>query len=89
MLHVSTKVIDELRLKIGLSLKMMASLFEMTSLDKEHVELNNTTVNWLQHFKETLEINGIKFEQKKFELEDRLQSRMHNLIKRVNDMFPK
>ncbi|XP_011505656.1 PREDICTED: dynein heavy chain 7, axonemal-like [Ceratosolen solmsi marchali] len=88
MLYISTVKLDELTFKIEVSLKMMASLFEMTSLDIEHVELNNTMVNWLQRIKDVQEKNNIIYEQKKFDLQDRLQSRIHNLIKRIDDMFP-
>lgn len=68
---------------------MMASLFEMTLISKNHVELNNTTFNWLQNVKIVLEKNSMAYEQRKFELEDRLQNKIVDLNKRIDEMFPR
>lgn len=90
MLHASTTILETLRAKISQSLSMMASLFEMTSLSREHIELNNETVNWLQQsIKPILEKNSMMYEQKKFDLEERLQARIAALSKQVEDAFPR
>ncbi|OXU22263.1 hypothetical protein TSAR_003308 [Trichomalopsis sarcophagae] len=90
MLHASATILETLRTKISQSLSMMASLFEMTSLSREHIELNNETVNWLQQrIKPILEKNSVMYEQKKFELEERLQARIAALNKQVEDAFPR
>ncbi|KAJ8683862.1 hypothetical protein QAD02_019654 [Eretmocerus hayati] len=89
MLHVSSTVIEDLRLRITQSLTMLASLFEMTTLDKDHVQLNNTTVNWLLNIKPVLEKNSMMYEQRKFELEDRLQKKILALNEMVESRFPR
>ena len=89
MLHVTTKTVEELRERIGQSLRMMVSLLEMTTLGKEHRELNNVTVNWVRRIRPVLERNSMLYEQRKFELEERLQDRIVKLNKSVEDMFPR
>lgn len=89
MLHATTTLIAQLSEKVSLSLFMMASLLEMISLDKDHIELNNTTVNWLQRIKLIFEENSSLFEQKKFELEEYLQSKINALNTEIDEMFPK
>ena len=89
MLYATTTLLTELSEKVSLSLFMMASLLEMTTLHKDHIELNNRTVNWLQKIKPIFEQNSSKFEQKKFELEEQLQSRIITLNTQIDAMFPK
>ncbi|XP_014211752.1 dynein heavy chain 12, axonemal [Copidosoma floridanum] len=89
MLHVQMVKLNELHDRVTESLRMLSSLFEMTSLAKDHVKLNNATFNWLQNIKPVLEKNSALYEQKKFELEDRLQRKMYELNKRVEDTFPR
>ncbi|XP_015126095.2 dynein heavy chain 12, axonemal [Diachasma alloeum] len=89
MLYATTILLNELREKINLSLYMMATLLEMTSLDQDHIELNNDTVNWMNRIKPVFEQNSSIFEQKKFELEERLQGRIAALNSQVEAMFPR
>lgn len=77
------------REKIELSLYMMSCLLEMTTLDKDHIELNNTTVNWLNRIKPILEQNSSLFEQIKFDLEEHLQNNGANLDAQIENMFPR
>lgn len=89
MLEVTTKTLESLRQEISQSLSMLNSLFEMSTLDRDHLELNNTTVNWLRNIKPVLEKNSMMYEQKKFDLEERLQGRIIALNKKVEEMFPR
>lgn len=89
MIQATTNLVAQLNEKVSLSLFMMSSLLEMTSLDKDHIELNNTTVNWLQRIKLIFEQNSSLFEQKKFELEEYLQSKVNSLNANIEEMFPK
>ncbi|KAL7306450.1 hypothetical protein TKK_0001865 [Trichogramma kaykai] len=88
MLYIQTVGLEELRAKVSQSLYMLTALFALTLLKKNHLNLNNRTINWFTEIKDVFEKNGTLYEQKKFELEERLQNRILALKKPVEDMFP-
>ncbi|CAB0032367.1 unnamed protein product [Trichogramma brassicae] len=88
MLYIQTVGLEELRAKVSQSLFMLTALFALTLLKKNHLNLNNRTINWFSDIKDVFEKNGTLYEQKKFELEERLQNRILALKKPVEDMFP-
>ena len=89
MLYATTTLMTQLREKVSNALFMMSSLLEMTTLHKDHIELNNITVNWLHRIMPILEQNSLIFEQKKFELEELLQNRINSLTSQIEDIFPR
>lgn len=89
MLTATSTLMQEMQEKITLSLRMMCSLIEMTSLSKSHVELNNTTVQWLKRIKPVFDRSGSMYEQMKFELEEKLQEDVVVLNENVENMFPR
>lgn len=89
MLHIKTTIMTSLREKIQESMNMLIMLMEMTTLDDEHLALNMLTVNWLNKMDDVFEENGLKFEQKKFELEERMKAEIQNLTDQIENMFPR
>lgn len=89
ILAATSTLMTELQDKIALSLRMMCSLIEMTTLSKHHIELNNTTIHWLKRIRPVFERSSAMYEQMKFELEERLQNEVMILNASVEDMFPK
>lgn len=89
MLTATSTLMVELQNKIKFSLRMMSSLIEMTTLSRHHIELNNTTVQWLKRIKPVFERSSVMYEQNKFELEEKLQEEAEKLNERVEDMFPR
>ncbi|KAG7205245.1 hypothetical protein KM043_018325 [Ampulex compressa] len=89
MTYVVSTLIVELRENIALSLRMMASLIGLTTLDRAHIELNNTTIHWLRRIRPVFEQNSVMYEQTKFELEEKLQNKVEILGEQVEKMFPR
>lgn len=89
MLMAASTLMRSLEEKITLSLRMMASLIGMTTLTKDHIELNNVTIHWLKRIRPIFEQNSAQYEQIKFELEEKLQKKIENLNTDVEDMFPR
>lgn len=89
MLIAASTMMAELKDKIALSLRMMGSLIEMTTLSRHHVELNNTTVQWLKRIRPVFERSSAMYEQMKFDLEEKLQREVVVLNADVEDMFPR
>ncbi|XP_043264608.1 dynein axonemal heavy chain 7 [Colletes gigas] len=89
MLWAASTLMRSLEEKITLSLRMMASLIEMTALTKDHIELNNTTIHWLKRIRPIFDQSSALYEQIKFELEDKLQSRIEVVNKEIENMFPR
>jgi len=89
MLEATSTLMVEMQEKITLSLRMMSSLIEMTTLSKHHIQLNNTTVHWLKRIRPIFERSAAMYEQMKFELEEKLQEEVVILDTRVQDMFPR
>lgn len=89
MIHAATTLMEELKEKIVISLHMLAALIEMTTLAKDHIELNNVTINWLKRVKLIFEQNSSIFEQMKFDTEERLQRQISLLNADVDLMFPR
>lgn len=89
MLTATSTLLTELQDKIAHSLRMMGSLIEMTTLSKYHIELNNTTVQWLKRIRPVFERSSVMYEQMKFDLEEKLQEEVAILNARVEDMFPR
>ncbi|KAK2581073.1 hypothetical protein KPH14_006115 [Odynerus spinipes] len=89
MLVAASETMEEMEDRITTSLNMMASLIGMTTLSIDHVELNNTTVHWLKRIRPIFEQSSSMYEQMKFELEEKLQSKVLSLNKQVEDMFPR
>lgn len=89
MIYAATTLMEELKEKIATSLHMLAALIEMTTLAKDHIELNNVTINWLKRVKLVFEQNSSMFEQMKFEAEERLQGKASVLNNYVDTMFPR
>lgn len=89
MLMATSKLMQEMQEKITLSLRMLGSLIEMTSLSKSHVELNNTTVQWLKRIRPIFDRSSSMYEQMKFELEEKLQREVVVLNANVENMFPR
>lgn len=67
---------------------MLGSLIEMANLSKSHVELNNTTVQWLKRIKPVFARSSSMYEQMKFDLEEKLQAEVVVLSADVENMFP-
>ncbi|XP_026828420.1 dynein heavy chain 12, axonemal-like [Ooceraea biroi] len=89
MIRATSTLMVEQQDKITLSLRMMSSLIEMTTLNKHHVQLNNTTVQWLKRIRPIYERCAAMYEQMKFELEENLQEEVVILNTHVEDMFPR
>ncbi|XP_014471742.1 PREDICTED: dynein heavy chain 12, axonemal [Dinoponera quadriceps] len=89
MLMATSTLMREMQEKITLSLRMVGSLIEMTSLSKSHIELNNTTVQWLKRIKPVFDRSSSMYEQMKFELEEKLQEEVVVLNANVENMFPR
>lgn len=89
MLTVKSTLIMELQNKIILSIRMMSSLIEMTNLSRHHIELYNTTIQWLRQIKPVLEHSSMLYEQMKFDLEEKLQEEVVILNANVEKMFPR
>ncbi|XP_072757051.1 dynein axonemal heavy chain 12-like [Anoplolepis gracilipes] len=89
MLKATSTLMIELQSKIALSLSMMSSLIEMTTLSRHHIELNSTTVQWLKRIRPIFERNSAMYEQMKFDLEEKLQEETVILNARVEDVFPR
>lgn len=89
MTDLQSFILPQLQEKLAESLKMLIALFELTVITKDHLELNRETIIWSQDITPVLEKHSMLYEQKKFELEDRLQLRVINLNKSIEDMFPK
>jgi len=89
MLTATSTLMVELQEKIKFSLRMMSSLIEMTTLSRHHIELNNTTVQWLKRIRSVFERSSVMYEQNKFELEEKLQEEAVKLNERVENMFPR
>ncbi|XP_053982803.1 dynein axonemal heavy chain 7 [Hylaeus volcanicus] len=89
MIMAASTLMRSLEEKIALSLRMMASLIEMTTLTKDHIELNNTTIHWLKRIRPIFEQNSAMYEHIKFQLEEKLQNRNEVLNRDVENMFPR
>lgn len=89
MLTATSTLTMELKDKIILSVRMMNSLIEMTTLDRHHIELYNTTTQWLRRIRPVLERSSMLYEQMKFELEEKLQEEVVILNTCVEKMFPR
>lgn len=89
MLIVTSTLMMELQNKIFLSVRMMSLLIEMTTLSRHHIELNNTTIQWLRRIRPVLERSSALYEQMKFELEEKLQEKVATLNAYVEEMFPR
>lgn len=89
MLYAASTLMRSLEEKITLSLRMMASLIGMTTLTKDHIELNNDTIHWLKRIRPIFEQNSAMYEQTKFELEEKLVKKIDDLNARVEDMYPR
>ncbi|XP_076756861.1 dynein heavy chain at 62B [Xylocopa sonorina] len=89
MLMAASTLMRSLEEKITLSLRMMASLIGMTTLTKDHIELNNTTIHWLKRIRPIFEQNSAAYEQIKFELEEELVKKIEALNMDVENMFPR
>ncbi|KOC62554.1 Dynein heavy chain 7, axonemal [Habropoda laboriosa] len=89
LLMAASTLMRSLEEKITLSLRMMASLIGMTSLTKDHIELNNTTIHWLKRIRPIFEQSSAMYEQIKFELEEKLRRKIEDLNDDVENMFPR
>ncbi|XP_076670809.1 dynein axonemal heavy chain 12-like, partial [Andrena cerasifolii] len=89
MLVAASTTMRSLEEQITASLHMMASLIGMTSLAKDHIELNNTTIHWLKSIRPVFEQNSAMYEATKWELEEKLHKRIEVLNADVRDMFPR
>lgn len=89
MLMAASTLMKSLEERITASLRMMASLIEMTTLSKDHIELNNTTVHWLKRIRPIFEQNSAAYEHTKFELEEKLHRKIESLNADVESMFPR
>jgi len=89
MLTATSTMMIDLQDKIILSVRMMSSLFGMTTLGKHHIELNNTTIQWLRRIKPIIERSSALYERMKFELEEKLQEEVVILNTYVEEMFPR
>lgn len=89
MLKATSTLMVDLQDKIALSLRMMNLLIEMTTLSKHHIQLNNTTVQWLKRIRPIFERSAAMYEQMKFELEENLEEEVNILNTQVEDMFPR
>lgn len=89
MVIATSTLLVELKDKIIISVRMMSSLIEMTILGKHHIELYNTTIQWLKRIRPILEHSSMLYEQMKFELEEKLQEEVVILNACVEEMFPR
>ena len=89
MLVAASTTMRSLEERITASLRMMASLIGMTSLTKDHIELNNTTIHWLKSIRPVFEQNSALYEATKWELEEKLHKRIEVLNADVQNMFPR
>ncbi|XP_057662093.1 dynein axonemal heavy chain 7 isoform X2 [Diorhabda carinulata] len=73
MVWVKTELLLELRERIQKMLYDLTQLMEFGTINKDHMDLNTTTVLWLKNIETILEQYSFMYEQLKFEAEERLQ----------------
>ncbi|CAH1159888.1 unnamed protein product [Phaedon cochleariae] len=88
MIWVKTDLLNDIRLRIQQMLKDLTQLIEYGTVKKEHMELNSTTINWLQNMEPILDINSSMYEQLKFEYEERLQKTIANVNQSIVILVP-
>ncbi|KAJ8673423.1 hypothetical protein QAD02_004685 [Eretmocerus hayati] len=86
--YASKILIKTLGEKVEKSVKMLCSLIEIAILSNEHIELNKTTINWLELIKPVFSQHNIFCEAKKGELEDELQRKITILSAEIDEIFP-
>ncbi|EFN74153.1 Dynein heavy chain 7, axonemal [Camponotus floridanus] len=88
MSRASKVLMKEQEQKIRCSIYMLSKLLEITILTDEHIDLNKTTVNWLNDIQPVFSQNNTLCEAMKSELEEDLQRRINTLNTEVDAMFP-
>lgn len=86
--YASKVLVKELETKIQKSVHMLCSLVQIASLSNEHIELNKTTINWLELINPVFSQHNIFCEAKKGELEDELQRKINVLSAEIDAIFP-
>ncbi|EAA13034.3 AGAP011441-PA [Anopheles gambiae str. PEST] len=88
MTRVKTEIIDELRDKIQITMRINAYLVELMELPADQIELQVESVNWYFRIQSVFEINSTNFEQYKFSFEEKLQEVTKQLNEKMEDMIP-
>ncbi|CAH1959988.1 unnamed protein product [Acanthoscelides obtectus] len=88
MIWVKTVHLIELRERIQAMLYNLTDLILYGTLEKEHMELNAKTVNWLTEIEPILNINSSMYEQLKFESEEKLTSTITYVNTSIDTLIP-
>ncbi|XP_076645556.1 dynein axonemal heavy chain 3 [Halictus rubicundus] len=88
ILHASKELIKQLECKIQQSIHMLCTLFEVTFLSDDHINLNKKTINWLHEIVPVFRQNNTLCEAMKNELEDDMQKRINKLNSEVDYIIP-
>ncbi|XP_078034863.1 dynein axonemal heavy chain 7 [Augochlora pura] len=88
ILDASKALIKQLECKIQQSINMLSTLFEVTILTDEHINLNRKTINWLHEIEPVFRKHHTLCEAMKNELEDNMQKRINKLNSEVDNIIP-
>ncbi|KAF5272111.1 hypothetical protein FQA39_LY01194 [Lamprigera yunnana] len=88
MLWAATDYLAELTERLELSISVTVNLMEMTTLTRDHLDLNTKTICWLEDIKPIIDKNASIFENCKSDLEERLQSSQAKLLEGIQQIIP-
>ncbi|KAK5645095.1 hypothetical protein RI129_006395 [Pyrocoelia pectoralis] len=88
MLWAATDHLNDLTERLQLSMSVICNLAEMTTLTREHIELNSKTMKWIHDIKPIIEKNAFIFESAKSEFDERLQKAVVTLNGSIEAFFP-
>ncbi|KAK4876149.1 hypothetical protein RN001_012571 [Aquatica leii] len=88
MAWAASEHLEELKERLELSISVIINLIEMTTLTKDHIELNSKTIQWMDDIKPIFEQNAAIFEERKSEFEERLQKAVTKLNNDIDDFLP-
>nr|CAH7749860.1 unnamed protein product [Callosobruchus chinensis] len=88
MIWVKTVHLIELTERIQQMLFNLTELILYGTLEKDHLELNAKTVNWLKGIEPILDINSSMYEQLKFESEERLTKTIAYVNTSIETLIP-
>lgn len=88
MIWVRTVLLQELRERIQQMLHSLTYLVEYGTMTKDHMDLNSTTVQWLNNIEPVLETNASMYEAIKFEYEEKLQKTITYVNTTIDKLVP-
>ncbi|XP_049547176.1 dynein axonemal heavy chain 12 [Anopheles darlingi] len=88
MTRVKSDIIEELRDKIQITMRINAYLVELKELKADQMQLQVESVNWYFRIQSVFEVNSTNFEQYKFSFEEKLQEVTKQLNEKMEEMIP-